>query len=98
MESSRSYPAKRKIKKIFYSTYCMPCCRFQRTVAGTTYAKHRTERIYLYFRVRHDVSLICFENIGSAPSAPLRDKMRRGMRKSLTYSGLKNGEGKIVIA
>ena len=38
-----------------------------------------------HFRVRHDVSLICFENIGSAPSAPLRDKMRRGMRKSLTY-------------
>ncbi len=53
MESSRSYPAKRKIKKIFYSTYCMPCCRFQRTVAGTTYAKHRTERIFAFGTMYH---------------------------------------------
>lgn len=52
-----------------------------------------------HFRVRHDVSLICFENTGSAHPPPLRDKMRRGMRKSLTYSGLKNrGGGEIVIA
>lgn len=53
MESSRSYPAKRKIKKSFYSTYSMPCCRFQCTVAGTIYAKHRTERIFAFSTMYH---------------------------------------------